>query len=183
MQKKSSNYTKNLRSSSRLLLVVLACLLACDSALAVLEKVATAKTQISLGAHRRLEIQTDFSSGCYDGDELDLGGNCAFTNHLNLFSNGKPYSYDNLLHFWKHTLVYFVRINKGTYVSDVDNDGLPEIVIYPMIAGNNPITTAYIYTVKGNDLIFYGTGRFNFELGPHVIEIKKGVWIEPLPAI
>jgi len=168
---------------SRLLLVALACLLTYDPALAVLEKVATAKTRVSLGTNMYLEIKSEFSSGCYDEEGLNLGGNCEFKNRLNLFSNGEFHFHDNLLRFWRHTLVYFVKINEEGYLSDLNNDGLPEIAIYPMIAGNNPITDAFIYTVKGSNLIFYGMGRFNFEFGPHIVEISKGVWREPLLCI
>jgi len=48
-----------------------------------------------------------------------------------------------------------------------------------MIAGNNPITDAYIYSVAGDKIVHYGMGKFHFEQGPYVKEIVKGKWTAP----
>lgn len=76
--------------------------------------------------------------------------------------------------------MYFVYLKDKTYFSDLDGNGSLEVALYPMITGNNPVTDAYIYSIKGNKLSFYGMGRFHLERGPYVKQIIKKRWIEPI---
>ena len=59
--------------------------------------------------------------------------------------------------------MYFVKISPNAYYKDLNNDGNFEIAIFPMLAGNNPSTQAYIYSIVGTNLIFYGKTYFDWE--------------------
>ena len=66
-----------------------------------------------------------------------------------------------------------MKISPKGYFDDINEDGHFEIALYPMIAGTNPITAAYIYSIVGNNLVPYGKGRFHYERGPYVENIVK----------
>ena len=141
------------------------------------EKVYSAIKNIKISKNTSLRIVSYFEENC-DRD-LDL---CLPLSMLFLNNDGYKYDFSRIIKYWnKETFVYFVRISVKGYIDDLNNDGHPEIAIYPMVAGNNPVTDAYIYSVVGSKLIFYGMGHFHFEWGPYVKNIIKGKWIEPNP--
>jgi len=148
---------------------------------ALFEKVFSAKNNIQIIRNISLKIKSSFPNGCFDDLGLVSRVDCFPSNELFLFYKGKEFNYSNHVKYWKDTFVYFVKISPKGYFDDLDNDGHYEIALYPMIAGNNPITDAYIYSVIGDKLLFYGMGQFHFEWGPFVKKIVKGQWIEPHP--
>ncbi len=63
---------------------------------------------------------------------------------LFLVADTKKIDYSNILSKWNnYTFVYFVKIYKDKYLDDLDQDRNLEFALYPMIAGNNPVTDAY----------------------------------------
>lgn len=122
-----------------------------------------------------LEIASYFQEGCNRENDL-----CLPSNRLFLVAKTKKNDFSNIVSRWNnYTFVYFVKVSKDKYLDDLDQDGTLEFAIYPMIAGNNPITDAYIYSIAGDKIVHYGMGAFHFEWGPHVKKIVKGKWIEP----
>ena len=75
--------------------------------------------------------------------------------------------------------IYFVRLNSVSHAVDLDKDGFKEIAIFPDVAGNAAKTKAYIYTVKRNQLLPYGTADHYWESGKHVVNIKKDPNFKP----
>ncbi len=62
-----------------------------------------------------------------------------------------------------------VPIRKGKYFDDLNHDGQYEVAILPWDFEMAVYRTAEIYTVKDDELVKYGEGRFNFEFGPNVL--------------
>lgn len=173
MQIRYSRCTKNLSKN----IFFLSILLMSYSLWGYSEKVYSGIKDIQISKNTSLEIYSYFEENC-DRD-LDL---CLPLNKLFLNNDGYIYDFSKIIKYWnKETLVYFVKLSKNSCSIDLDKDGNPEIAIYPMVAGNNPVTDAYIYSVIENKLVFYGIGRFHFEWGPHVKNIEKGKWVEPNP--
>lgn len=124
-----------------------------------------------------LELETYFKPGCNRENEL-----CLPSNKLFLTYHSTKNDFSNLVSAWNnYTFVYFVKLSKNKYFVDLDRDGSVEIALYPMIAGNNPVTDAYIYSIVDNKIVHFGMGRFHFEWGPYVKDVVKGKWIEPQP--
>ncbi len=139
------------------------------------ESVFSGIKKIEVSPNLFLEIESYFKVGCDRKNEL-----CLPSNRLSLVASTKKTDYSNILSKWNnYTFVYFVKITQDKYLDDLDQNGNLEFALYPMIAGNNPVTDSYIYSVVGDKLIHYGMGRFHFEWGPHLKKIVKGQWIEP----
>ena len=148
---------------------------------ALFEEVFSAKNDISVNHSISLKITSPFPKGCFDDIGLVSRKNCFPQNSLWLIKNRKKLDFSRLVKYWTDVFVYFVRISPEGYFKDLDKDGNLEFAFYPMVAGNNPITDAYIYSVNGSGLMFYGTGQFHYERGPYVKNIVKGKWVEPIP--
>jgi len=141
------------------------------------EKVYSGIKELSISDNLSLKIISYFNKDCDLEEEL-----CLPSNKLFLIKGSAEYDYSKLIEFWNEdTFVYFVKTSKEGYLNDLDGDGTQEVAIYPMIAGNNPITDVYIYSIVSNSLKFYGMGRFHYERGPYVFEMVKGKWVEPNP--
>ena len=92
--------------------------------------------------------------------------------HLLLLKDG-----DKVLHkiqvekeddpFWKE--VVFVKIRKGVYWQDLNNDGHPEFAILPTEMGKAIYRPAYIYSLKEDTFHFYGKGKYIWYKGQHVL--------------
>ncbi len=148
---------------------------------ALFEKVFSSSNEIVVDRTSSLKINSSFPNSCFDDVGLISRVDCFPQNNLCLTVQGKKIDYSYLLKYWTHEFVYFIKISPKGYLDDLDGDGNPEIALYPMVAGNNPITDAYIYSVVENKLVLYGMGRFHFEWGPYVKNIEKGKWVEPNP--
>jgi hypothetical protein len=62
--------------------------------------------------------------------------------------------------YWSE--VYFIRIRKQKYFSDIDGDGHLEFAILPFSPGSSAWATARIYSLK-KKITFWGQGRYQFE--------------------
>ena len=139
------------------------------------ESVFSGIKKIEVSPNLFLEIETYFNDGCNMENDL-----CLPSNRLFLVAQAQKTDHSDILSKWNnYTFVYFVKISKGKYFVDLDQNGTLEFALYPMIAGNNPITDAYIYSIAEDEIVHYGMGKFHFERGPHVKKIVKGQWIEP----
>ena len=69
--------------------------------------------------------------------------------------------------FWKE--VRFVKIRKGVYWQDLNNDGHPEFAVLKTDTGNAAYRPADIYTLKNESFHFYGNGRYVWTTGEHVM--------------
>lgn len=175
MLKRYLNYMNN-RSSTVILMTVLALFWALQ-VMGYSEPVYSGIKKLEISKNLILEIESYFKQGC--DREKDL---CLPSNRLFLVTKTEKSDFSHITSKWNnYTFVYFVKITKDKYFDDLDQDGNLEFALYPMIAGNNPITDAYICSIVKNTIIHYGMGRFHFELGPYVNKIEKGKWIEPHP--
>ena len=139
------------------------------------ESVYSGIKKIEVSSDLFLEIESYFKDGCDRENDL-----CLPSNRLFLVAKTKKTDHSDILSKWNnYTFVYFVKISKDKYLYDLDQDRTLEFALYPMIAGNNPITDAYIYSVAGDKIVHYGMGKFHFEQGPYVKEIVKGKWTAP----
>ncbi len=69
--------------------------------------------------------------------------------------------------FWRE--VVFVKIRKGVYWQDLNNDGYPEFAVLKTDTGNAAYRSPDIYTLKNNSFYFYGKGRYVWTTGEHVL--------------
>ena len=69
--------------------------------------------------------------------------------------------------FWKEVL--FVKIRKGVYWQDLNNDGSPEFAILKTDTGNAIYRLVEIYTLKEDSFHFYGRGKYVWHTGEHVL--------------
>jgi len=145
------------------------------------EKVATGIRDLHISKNIHLEIESPFPKGCFDSLGLVSRADCFPKNKLFLIITGKKHNFTKIVSRWNDVFVYFVQLTPGGYFADLDIDGNLEFAIYPMVAGNNTITNAYIYSIVGNKIKYYGIGRFNSERGNCVTDIVKGKSIRPAP--
>ncbi len=167
--------------SSHILPILFILLFSSTRSWALFEKVFSSENEIIIDRTLSIKINSTFPYGCFDEVGLVSRADCFPKNRLFFIVGDQKKDISHLLKYWTHEFVYFVRISVKGYIDDLNNDGHPEIAIYPMVAGNNPVTDAYIYSVIENKLVFYGMGHFHFERGPYVKNIIKGKWIEPNP--
>lgn len=136
-----------------------------------LSQVSTATNQVIIDSMTKVEMPNILEDKCY---EKDYPYPCFPKTTLTLFYRGKKYSYPAYIAPWEGFFyIHFVKLTPHSYSVDLDGDGFKEIAIYPEVAGNAAKTRAYIYTVKGSQLLPYGTARHYWESGTHVIDIKK----------
>ena len=69
--------------------------------------------------------------------------------------------------FWKKVL--FVKIRKGIYWQDLNNDGYPEFSVLKTDTGYSSHRTVDIYTLKDSSFHFYGHGVYVWTTGEHVL--------------
>ena len=69
--------------------------------------------------------------------------------------------------FWRE--VVFVKIRKGVYWQDLNNDGYPEFAVLKTDTGNAAYRTPDIYTLKNESFHFYGEGTYVWTTGEHVM--------------
>lgn len=173
MPKKFSIYMNN-RNSFFIMIMLLAFLLPL-SIWGYSESVYSGIKKIEVSKNLFLEMESYFQDGCDRDNDL-----CLPSNRLFLVTKTKKTDHSDIISSWNnYTFVYFVKISKDKYLYDLDKDGTLEFALYPMIAGNNPVTDAYIYSVSEDKITHYGMGKFHFEQGPHVKEIEKGKWTRP----
>lgn len=147
----------------------------CNFVFGFSQQVFSGLKELPLRNTTKLEITSSFEENC----NLDIDV-CLPYNKLALVKDGYKYDFSNLIRYWNNsTYVYFVYLKANDYLSDLDGDGNLEFALFPMIAGSNPVTDAYIYSINGRSIVFYGMGKFHYERGPYVQNIIKGKWVEP----
>ena len=119
--------------------------------------------------NRTLEIKTFFFGVEHfpDGSRLPIG------HHLLILKSGDKVLQEMKVEnegydpFWKE--VVFVKIRKGVYWQDINNDGYPEFAVLKTDTGNAAYRTPDIYTLKNESFHFYGEGRYVWTTGEHVL--------------
>jgi hypothetical protein len=138
-------------------------------------QVSTEAEQLVVDDFTKILMPNKLAAKCYKEP-----GICFPTTPLTVNYKNKSYSYDHLIEPWQGSFfIYFVKLNAKSHAVDLDGDGFKEIAIYPAVAGNAPKTKAYIYTVKGHELLPYGIGDHYWESGKHVTNIKKDPKFKP----
>ena len=69
--------------------------------------------------------------------------------------------------FWRE--VRFVKIRKGVYWQDLNNDGYPEFAVLKTDTGNAAYRPVDVYTLKNESFHFYGEGTYVWTTGEHVM--------------
>jgi hypothetical protein len=134
-------------------------------------QVSTATDKIVVDSETWLEMPNKLKEQCY---QKDYPHPCFPKTSLTLTYKEKKYSYPSYIAPWEGFFyVHFVKLTPHSYSVDLDGDGFKEIAIYPEVAGNAAKTKAYIYTVKGPQLLPYGIGYHYWESGSHVTDIIK----------
>lgn len=137
---------------------------------ALSEPVSTAVDTITLNKNSKLYMPSEIEQKC-----VNKSGICFPDTKLFLINKKIKYDFSKLISQWEGSFfIYFIKISPGKYFDDLDHDGLPEVAIFPMVAGNAPSAPALIVTVKGNKITHYGAGTFFWEDGKHVTNIIKG---------
>jgi hypothetical protein len=132
---------------------------------------ATGVNEINFSSGTKLTMPNNLKPGCYGRDRTEE--DCFPNTPLNLIFKGKTYSYDKLIEPWEGSFfIYFVKLGPNSYARDLNGDGFKEIALYPAVCGNSPKSLAYIYTVKGNKLLPFGTGVYFWEAEIPVENIK-----------
>lgn len=122
--------------------------------------------KITLPNNINIHIRSHFPNGCFDEDGLSDRNECFPITQLYLDKNDKKVDHSKIINSnedWQDVFTYFVKIAPNTYYKDLNNDGNYEIALFPMVAGNQVPCRAYIYSAKGTDLVFYGTGWLSWE--------------------
>lgn len=108
---------------------------------------------------------------CY---QKDYPQPCFPKTTLTLTYKNQSHSFPSYIAPWQGFFyIHFVKLTTDSYAVDLDNDGFKEIAIYPEVAGNAAKTKAYIYTVKGTQLLPYGIANHYWESGKHAVNLKK----------
>jgi len=124
-----------------------------------------------------LEMPNKLKSECFDKDRKEP---CFPNTTLTLIKKGKKYSFPSYISSWEGSFfIHFVKIDKNSYAVDLDGDGQKEVAIYPEVTDKAPYSKAYLYTVKGNKLLPYGTGDHYWESGLSIVNIKKDPHFKP----
>ncbi len=165
MLKKYLSYTKS-RFSKRIFLLIL---LFFNESYSFYD-VSTGTDEIKIDSETKLVLLNQIKKKCFQPEpKLFCRPEVFF-----IVKNEKFfYSFPDIVEEFQGFYYYFVKINENNYIQDLDNDGNFEFAIYPTIAGNNPVTEAYIYTFKNQMIIPYGKGKHFWEKGRHVVNIKK----------
>jgi hypothetical protein len=176
MQREYSIYIKNL--SKIISIVFIAVSFFSTNAWALFEKVASAQVtitdnkdpqylqKIKLQNNINIHIRSHFPKDCFDEDGLSERNDCFPITELYIEKNNKEFDNTKIINShenWRDVFTYFVKIAPNTYYKDLDKDGNFEIALFPMVAGNAVPCSAYVYSVKGTDLVFYGTGWLSWE--------------------
>lgn len=159
-------------------IVFIAVSLFSTDAWALFEKVASAQVtitddknpqylqNITLPNNVKAHILSYFPKDCFDEDGLSDRNDCFPITKLHIEKNNKKFDNTKIItshEYWQDVFTYFVKIAPNTYYKDLDNDGNYEIALFPMVAGNAVPCTAYIYSIKDTNLVFYGTGWLHWE--------------------
>ena len=130
--------------------------------------VACGRSKIQPIKNRALEIKRIFL-----GVEKLPSGDLLLGHHLLLLKAGdkilqkmqvEKEGYDP---FWRE--VVFVKIRKGVYWQDLNNDGYPEFAMLKTDTGNAIYRRVYIYTLKEDSFHFYGYGKYVWHTGQYVL--------------
>ena len=133
----------------------------------------TGVEEIKIDHETKLQMFNKTNSACEIAGRSEII-DCLPNTHLNLIYRSKISSWNKLINPWEGSFfIYFVKLDKESYVKDLNGDGFNEIAIYPAVCGNSPKSAAYIYTVKENKLLPYGTGIYYWEIGTPVERIKR----------
>ena len=82
--------------------------------------------------------------------------------------------------FWYE--VAFVKIRKGVYWSDINNDSHLEFAVLRKDTGKAVYRTADLYTLKDNSFHLYGKGMYIWSMGGHVLLNCPDCWGADLEA-
>ena len=136
-----------------------------------LSQVSTATDKIVIDSITKLEMLNTLEEKCY---REDYPHPCLPKTRLTLIYKGKEHSFPTYIAPWEGFFhIHFVKITPQSYAEDLNNDGFKEIAIYPEVAGNAATSKAYIYTVKGSQLLPFGTADHYWESGTHVTNVKE----------
>ena len=139
----------------------------------------TGVEEIKIDHETKLQMFNKTNSACEIAGRSE-SIDCFPNTNLNLIYRSKIFSWNKLINPWEGSFfIYFVKLDKESYVKDLNGDGLNEIAIYPAVCGNSPKSAAYIYTVKKNKLLPYGTGTYYWEIGTPVESLIQNPKFEP----
>lgn len=165
MLRKFLNYTRNLSK-----FIIVASMFIIKPALACLTcPVSTGVENLQLKNDIRVIIEPNIDPECVKKSNLGEDVLC-FPHSKMTFIKGKiRKDLTYLISKWDEFHMYFVKVRKGKYLADLNNDGKPEIAILPMLSGGGEwVLTAYLYTVTENGLEYFGEGKFFWENGEFV---------------
>ena len=119
--------------------------------------------------NRTLEIKTFFFGVEHfpDGSRLPIGHHLLILKSSDKVLQEMKVENEGYDPFWKE--VVFVKIRKGVYWQDINNDGYPEFAVLKTDTGNAAYRTPEIYTLKNESFHFYGEGTYVWTTGEHVM--------------
>ena len=119
--------------------------------------------------NRTLEIKRFFFGVEHypDGSRLPIGHHLLTLKSSNKVLQEIKVENEGYDPFWRE--VRFVKIRRGVYWQDLNNDGHPEFAVIKTDTGNAAYRTVDIYTLKNDSFHFYGNGRYVWTTGEHVM--------------
>ncbi len=119
--------------------------------------------------NRTLEIKRFFFGVKHypDGARLPIGHHLLILRSGNKVLQEMKVENEGYDPFWKE--VVFVKIRKGIYWKDLNNDGYPEFAVLKTDTGNAAYRSVEIYTLKDDSFHFYGEGMYVWTTGEHVL--------------
>ena len=117
-----------------------------------------------------LKLISKLEDECYQDEFKD--SNCVPVTELIMQKDDVIFNFSEMTVEWNSFYSYFVSLKKDKYFLDLNNDGFMEFAIAVMLGERNPVQKVKVFSVYENSISLYGEGKFYWEDGTSVFDIK-----------
>ena len=117
-----------------------------------------------------LELVREIEDECYQNKAED--SNCVPVNKLEMQKDDVIFNFSEMIAEWDPFYSYFVFLMKDKYFLDLNNDGYMEFAVAVMLGERNAVQKVKVFSVYENSISLYGEGKFYWEDGTSVFDIK-----------
>lgn len=117
------------------------------------------------------KLASKLEDECYQ-DEIE-DSNCVPVTELIMKKDDVIFNFSEMIAEWDSFYSYFVSLKKDKYFLDLNNDGYMEFAIAVMRGERSPIQKVKVFSIQENSISLYGEGKFYWEKGDSVFDIKS----------
>ena len=117
-----------------------------------------------------LKLINKLEDECYQDEFED--SNCVPVTELIMQKDDVIFNFSEMIVEWDSFYSYFVSLKKDKYFLDINNDGYMEFAVAVMLGERSPIQKVKVFSVYENSISLYGEGKFYWEDGTSVFDIK-----------